>query len=174
MKSLNNEIRVKIDDVGRVVIPKKLRESIDIYGESYLKIDLSENKLILTKYEEKFSKYINFAKIWNENYSDDTVIIVSNDDVLYICGNLKTKFLYEDINKEIFSFIMKDTFSYISLQSFELFKNCGCIDCQLIALRNDDINVGGIIFIYGSRPKTKNKFLFDILNNKNNVVDNLR
>ena len=48
MKTENNNIRC-CDDVGRVMIPYKLRESLQIKEKDPLKLKIIDEKLIITK-----------------------------------------------------------------------------------------------------------------------------
>lgn len=41
----------KVDDLGRVVIPKELRGSLDIKPQDAMEIFVHENTIILSKYE---------------------------------------------------------------------------------------------------------------------------
>lgn len=41
----------KVDELGRVVLPKELRETFDIAEKDPLEIYVDENKIILKKYE---------------------------------------------------------------------------------------------------------------------------
>ena len=40
----------KIDDLGRIVIPKELRKSLNIKNSDDLEIKITDNKIILEKY----------------------------------------------------------------------------------------------------------------------------
>ncbi len=42
----------KIDELGRVVIPKELRETMDINKKDPMEVFVDEDKIILTKYKE--------------------------------------------------------------------------------------------------------------------------
>ena len=49
MKSIG--IVRKIDNLGRIVIPKSVRETLDIPDESSLEVFIDEDKIILQKYQ---------------------------------------------------------------------------------------------------------------------------
>lgn len=42
----------KIDDVGRVVLPKDIRDELNLKINEMLKIDVDKNKIIITKAED--------------------------------------------------------------------------------------------------------------------------
>lgn len=42
----------KIDDVGRIVLPKDIRNKLDLRINDLLKIDIENNKIVLTKAEQ--------------------------------------------------------------------------------------------------------------------------
>ena len=163
----NNEIMVRIDNVGRVIIPKKLRESLGIFSESYLKIKFEENKLVLTKHEEKYNKYISFAKVWCDSYGNDTVIIFNNKKVLSIYGKKKNEYLYKNINCDIYNHVLDRNFSYIEINDYNLFYDCENVNGVLISLRDGDNSIGGLIIITENRINIKPKLLFKIINSVN-------
>ena len=49
MKATGNLRRV--DEMGRVVIPKKLRDSLNLQSEDSIEIFVEEDKIVLQKYE---------------------------------------------------------------------------------------------------------------------------
>lgn len=161
----NNEIMIRIDNVGRVIIPKKLRESLGIFSESYLKIKLDENKLVLTKYEEKFSKYIFFAKAWCDSYSNDTIIILNNKKVLFIYGKRKDEYSLKSLNYDLYNYVEDRNFSYIDIKDYKFFNDSENKNGLLVSLRDIENSIGCLIIIYEKSPSIKAKLLFEIINN---------
>ena len=60
----------KMDELGRLVIPKEIREQLEIDKNTILKIELEDNRIIISKDESEYSKmlYANeeLAKKWEE------------------------------------------------------------------------------------------------------------
>lgn len=96
----------KIDDLGRIVIPKELRKSLNIKDGEEIEIFLSEEGIILKKYyrivsfKENSKKYIDiFNKIYNYE-----IILTDRDKVVYSTvdnQNLEAIKLTNDIVRSI-------------------------------------------------------------------------
>ncbi len=74
----------KIDELGRIVLPKELRKSLNINSGDDFQITIEENKIILEKYsrlenfEEKITKIINcFISVTNYK-----IYFVINDKII--------------------------------------------------------------------------------------------
>ena len=83
----------RIDDLGRIVIPKEIRKTMRIKNGESLEIYLDEDSIILKKYspieslETIASKYVEtFNRVLKHN-----VIVTDKDRVIAIAGNLKKK-----------------------------------------------------------------------------------
>lgn len=163
----NNEIMLRIDNVGRVVIPKKLRESLGILSEAYLKIKFEENKLILTKYEEEINNYVSFAKTWCDSYINDSIIIINNKKEITIYGKRKKEFLCDKINPDIYNYVFDRNFSYTQFNNYNIFYDCQNVNCILISLRDGDNNVGVLVIVSDNALSIKPKLLFKIINRIN-------
>lgn len=48
----------KIDDLGRLVIPKEIREQLEIDKNTILKIELEDNRIVISKDESEYSKML--------------------------------------------------------------------------------------------------------------------
>ena len=92
----------KIDELGRIVIPKEIRNNLKIKDNEAVEIYVEEDKMILQKYnqmlsyEDKCNKLINiFDKVFNLN-----IIITDTSKVLFLSKNCDSKFLNNEITKE--------------------------------------------------------------------------
>ena len=101
-------IRRRFDDLGRVVIPKEIRESLNIESKDLVDIVCTDGKIVLTPIIDlnynKIQKIEFFIKDLFENVD---LYIIDNNKVLY--SNIKDK-----INKnklEIYN-LNKDKFKY--------------------------------------------------------------
>ena len=115
----------RIDDLGRIVIPKEIRKTMRIKNGESLEIYLDEENIILKKYspieslETIASKYVEtFNKVLKHN-----VIVTDKDRVIAIAGNLKKR--YE--GKEISDFVdrgieRRESFVERQKKSFEIVK----------------------------------------------------
>lgn len=104
----------KIDELGRIVIPKEIRNVLGIHSNDDLEIFIDDMKIVLTKYE-KSDNILNYSnnvvKIIEEKLN--IKVFVTNKEKIITIGNFKNKELdsklleliqerkrYESINKE--------------------------------------------------------------------------
>ena len=104
----------KIDELGRIVIPKEIRNVLGIHSNDDLEIFIDDMKIVLTKYE-KSDNILNYSnnvvKIIDEKLN--IKVFVTNKEKIITTGNFKYKELdskllelieerkrYESINKE--------------------------------------------------------------------------
>ena len=104
----------KIDELGRIVIPKEIRNVLSIHSNDDLEIFIDNMKIVLTKYE-KSDNILNYSnnivKIIDEKLN--IKVFVTNKERFITEGYLKNKELdskllelieerkrYESINKE--------------------------------------------------------------------------
>lgn len=104
----------KIDELGRIVIPKEIRNVLGIHSNDDLEIFIDDMKIVLTKYE-KSDNILNYSnnvvKIIEEKLN--IKVFVTNKEKIITIGDFKNKELdskllelieerkrYESINKE--------------------------------------------------------------------------
>ncbi len=85
----------RIDDLGRIVIPKEIRKNLRISNGDSLEIFVEDDKISLKKYSpmesigEVASKYCDsFYQVLKHN-----IIVTDRDRILAIAGSLKKKYL---------------------------------------------------------------------------------
>ncbi len=91
----------RIDDLGRIVIPKELRRNLRIKTGDSLEIFVENDDVILKKYspmesiEEAADRYVeSFNKVIHHN-----VIVTDKDKVIAASGILKKKYLGKSISE---------------------------------------------------------------------------
>ena len=91
----------RIDDLGRIVIPKELRKSLRIKNGDSLEIFVDQEDIILKKYspmesiEETAMKYVDsFNQVIKHN-----VIVTDKDKVIAASGMLKKKYLGKKVTE---------------------------------------------------------------------------
>lgn len=91
----------RIDDLGRIVIPKEIRRNLRIKNGDSLEIFVDEDSIVLKKYspmesiEEAAEKYVEtFNQVIKHN-----VIVTDKDRVIAVSGNLKKKYLGKNISE---------------------------------------------------------------------------
>lgn len=69
---------VKVDKKGRIAIPKKIRERIELKTESLVKVTAKEKSIIIEPLERSTDKYFGAFKIdkWPDNLDEFTVEVI--------------------------------------------------------------------------------------------------
>lgn len=146
----------RIDDLGRIVIPKELRRSLRIKTGESLEIFVENEDIILKKYspmesiEEAASKYVDsFNKVINHS-----VIVTDKDRVIAASGSLKKKYLGKQLSeftdrsierRDSFVERQKKTFSFVEgVEDFGYYSFCSIV-------YNGD-TIGSVIIISVESP----------------------
>lgn len=112
----------RIDDLGRVVIPKEIRKTLRIKEGDPLEIFTDkEGEVILKKYSP-IGELTEFATGYAETLSKTTghiACITDKDTVIAVSGGAKKDFLEQDISEELEK-IMEDKEKYTSKENNDL------------------------------------------------------
>lgn len=168
MNDNSSYININVDDLGRVVIPKKFRDKLKIVGNSSVKISLENNYLKITN-DNKESLlaviYNSFGKAWVENNSEHVVLMLDRLNIKYILGYKSSKFKNKKLSRVIIEKINDIDFTYEKLINIDLFNDRNLYSCKLIKVLNDDGIIGGLLIIDNDDISNKQlKFIFDIVN----------
>lgn len=93
----------RIDELGRIVIPKEIRKSLRIKNGDNLEIVVDGESIMLKKYSQ-IENLENIANMYAESFSQVlkyNVIITDTDKVIAVGGNLKKKYLNSQISEDI-------------------------------------------------------------------------
>ena len=93
----------RIDDLGRIVIPKEIRTTLRIQSGDNLEIYITNNEIILKKYSLiKESKIISdFISETISSITEKDILIANNDEYISISGSLKTTYQNKNISNYI-------------------------------------------------------------------------
>lgn len=161
---ITSGITRKIDELGRIVLPKEIRNTMNINTGDDFQILINENKIILEKYE-KIKNYkteiMNIINAFNEELKYKIYIVINNNDIL------TNQRLIKNINE-----IVSERKIYIQDQitKLELFENT-IDEGRLIILpiiKNSDI-LGTIIIV----SKDKSEEIIKISKIINNLIKNV-
>ena len=100
----------RIDDLGRVVIPKEIRKNLRIKNGDNLEIYINEEDNIILKRYNHIDKMIDLAKTICYTLSSNikkNVLITNTNEFIAIEGSLKKKYLNKQLSEEILKFIIK-------------------------------------------------------------------
>lgn len=157
---VKNEIVMKIDNIGRLVIPKKYREVLDICGDSSVLLILDDDKIIIKKNKKKYfstSLVLNFINNWLSNYSSDTIILTDLIGITSVYGKNK-KFRLEVLNDKIINIINDSNFEMASFKDEKLFKNENLYFFDIISLESLNSKIGSIIIVHQDKNNLDDKF----------------
>ena len=146
----------RIDDLGRIVIPKELRKTLRIKNGESLEIFVEGEDIILKKYspmesiEEAAVKYVDsFSKVIKHS-----VIVTDKDRVIAASGSLKKRYLGKQISeftergierRDSFVERQKKTFSFVDgVEDFGYYSFSSII--------SDGDTIGSVIIISIDNP----------------------
>lgn len=82
--------QIKIDDSGRIVLPKLVRNKFSLEKNEYLTLETDEEKIILkkNKVQEKYKNIINKLDYINKKYNL-SLIMMDNNEIIYTTEDYK-------------------------------------------------------------------------------------
>lgn len=99
----------RIDDLGRIVIPKEIRKNLRVRDGDSLEILISnEEEIILRKYS-MIKKISDFAQDFTDSiysFLKHNIIITDTSNIIAVSGPLKKKYLNEEISDNL-DFLIK-------------------------------------------------------------------
>ena len=153
----------KIDELGRIVIPKEIRKSLKLNMGDSLEIYIEDNKISLRKYsslkgyeEELF----NIAKIINE-LTNSTILFIEEDKVVVSYGKLSEIYIDQEINNSIYNKVGYN--NYVKLKDIYLIDSYKEDRAMIVTmLSNKAINIGLLVII--ENEQSINQTSFEIIN----------
>lgn len=99
----------RIDDLGRIVIPKEIRKNMRIKDGESLEIFLDDDNIILKKYSPLENLNTFFKTYVNSIYSviEENIMIADRDSIVALAGDLKKKYLDQNISLELDEIVHK-------------------------------------------------------------------
>ena len=140
----------RIDDLGRIVIPKEIRRNLKIKGNEILEIFIDDGDIILKKYSslddmrkilEEYANLLNDITIFNVLITDRNKVIMSNDSKKY-------EYLNKEVTDSIQDMIMKN--KTIILKNEEIIENIKVDNIFINPIQTNGDIIGSII-LFGNR-----------------------
>ena len=134
----------RIDELGRIVIPKEIRKTLKIKDGESLEIFLEDGNIILKKY----SHFVDSIS----SSIDKTVLITDRCSVIAGAGALKNDYITFNISSDVDRIIEErtNTFSYVKT-NFNIIKDridvIGYVICPIIV---DGDAIGSVIIVSDS------------------------
>lgn len=113
----------RIDNLGRIVIPKEIRNNLKLKNEDCLEICVENDAIVLRKKNLFKNYYDSLENIINvmSNSFDCNIILTDNDKFLYCCGIFVNSLLDNEINSHVYESIksrkkvIKENTNFINL-----------------------------------------------------------
>lgn len=98
----------RIDELGRIVIPKEIRKNLKIREGDNIEIYINDKEEILLRKYSSLKNIKDFAQRFTDSISNllkTNVIVTDKDHIIAASGNLKKEYIEKDISNEMLSFI---------------------------------------------------------------------
>lgn len=105
----------KIDELGRIVIPKEIRNSLRLNTGDSVEIFIEDNKILLKKYSTLLGleeELFNISKVINE-MTNATILFVDDEKIIVSYGKLSEMYIDQEINQNIHLKIINDEINKI-------------------------------------------------------------
>lgn len=159
----------KIDELGRIVLPKEIRRNLGIRDGENLEIFVENDHILLKKYSkmQDYSEIVkNLATIVDNTY-DFKIIITDRDKVLY-SGIEKIEVNYEIDEKLLRLIHNRESVSKSLLESYT-FKEVELTGYFLILPIISSIDCLGLILLYNENNSIP-EYQFDLLKFISNII----
>lgn len=156
----------RIDDLGRIVIPKEIRKNLRIQkGENLELYTDNDNNIILKKYSQinKIEEVINIiVDVLSQTIKKD--ILITSTDKIIITSKAKKKYYNKELSMEIIKQIKHRKEIIIENQSIEIIEGHKEKGYYIISpiITNGDI-IGSIIIESKEEIKPQDKFIVKII-----------
>lgn len=97
----------RIDELGRIVVPKEIRKTLRIKSGENLEIFVSDNNIILRKYSQ-IDKLNDIAQAISQTLNlslKANILIANNDKYIIASGSQKRDYIDKEISSEILKII---------------------------------------------------------------------
>lgn len=146
----------RIDELGRIVIPKEIRKNLRIKNGDNLEIVVDGENITLKKYSQ-IENAMDMAQVYAESFYQVlkyNVIVTDTDKIVAIAGNLKKKYINMRISESIERMIeRRDTFVERKKKEIEIspgIKEFGYYTVSTIINNGDSI--GSVIILSTETP----------------------
>ena len=147
----NTGVVRRIDDLGRIVIPKEIRKSLRIKDGESLEIFLNSDNIVLKKYSpmQKISDFYTAYVEALHSELGNNIMITDRDRIVAVAGDLKKKYLRKVISSDLEKIIFdRSLASSKDLDSVSIIKDNSIEASYVIApiIANGD-TMGAIIIL---------------------------
>lgn len=146
----------RIDELGRIVIPKEIRKSLRIKNGDNLEILVDGENITLRKYSQ-IENATDMAAIYAESFYQVlkyNVIVTDTDKVVACAGSLKKKYLNQGISDKLTTMIeRRDSFVERKKSSIEITPGMSEFGYYTVAtIINNGDSIGSVIILSLDTP----------------------
>lgn len=146
----------RIDELGRIVIPKEIRKSLRIKNGDSLEIIVDGENINLRKYSQ-IENVTDMAMVYAESFYQVlkyNIIVSDTDKIVAIAGNLKKKYLNMGISDNLTSMIeRRDSFVERKKSSIEISPGLTEYGYYAVAtIINNGDSIGSVIILSLDTP----------------------
>lgn len=146
----------RIDELGRIVIPKEIRKNLRIKNGDNLEILVEGENITLRKYSQ-IENVMDMASVYAESFYQVlkyNIIITDKDKVVAAAGNLKKKYLNMGISDTILNMIeRRDSFVERKKKELEISPNISEFGYYAVAtIINNGDSIGSVIILSTDSP----------------------
>ena len=144
----------RIDDLGRIVIPKEIRKTLRIKDGESVEIFLDSDNIVLKKYSPMGGLPDFYVDYVDSIYSEigGNVFIVDRDKIVAVAGEFKKKYLNKRISNVLDEIIQNRVVIYSEevndiILSSDIVERCSYVIAPIIS--NGDA-IGAVIILFNS------------------------
>lgn len=146
----------RIDELGRIVIPKEIRKNMRIDNGESLEIFVDDENIILKKYspiENLNSVAEKYVDVFNQVIKHN-IIVTDRNKIIAVAGNLKKQYLNKDISDfTLHSIDRRDSFVERQKKSFEFVKGINEVGYySFSSIVNNGDAIGSVIVVSTDYP----------------------
>jgi stage V sporulation protein T len=146
----------RIDELGRIVIPKEIRKSMRVKNGDNLEIVVEGENIVLKKYSQ-IENLENIASVYADSFNQVlkyNVIITDTDKVVAVGGNMKKKYLNNEISENIERMIeRRDNFCNRKKENIEIIPSvCEYGYYTFATIINNGDSIGSVIILSLDSP----------------------
>ena len=146
----------RIDELGRIVIPKEIRKNLRIKNGDNLEILVDGENITLKKYSQ-IENLESIANMYAESFYQVlkyNVIVTDTDKVVAVGGNLKKKYLDSGISEEVERMIeRRDTFVERKKKNIEISPGMSEFGYYTVStIINNGDSIGAVIILSLDKP----------------------
>ena len=155
---MNNTFKKRIDELGRIVIPKQIRTTFKIKDFDELELYIENDNIVLKKtggillIKDKLNNLLNFIKKYN---SIDSFIIDKN---IVVASNIE--YIKDNINIDFNEYVNNTSYLNIKISNEYILK--GYI--KVFNLIYDSNNYGSVVFVLNENNTKNNELITDLVN----------